>query len=101
VSVRREWIDRAVGKGAGGLAVRRQCELAGVVRSRVYAPRAEDVLDELDLELLRLIDAEYTRRPFYGSRRTTASDFSYRSVSLADLAVDNAVILRRTLVVRD
>jgi putative transposase len=73
VSVRREWIDRAVGKGAGGLAVSRQCELAGVVRSWVYAPRAEDVLDELDLELLRLIDAEYTRRPFYGSRRMVIS----------------------------
>jgi putative transposase len=26
-------------------------------------------LDELDLRLLELIDAQYTRRPFYGSRR--------------------------------
>jgi hypothetical protein len=41
----------------------------------VYAPRAEDVLDELDLELLRLIDAEYTRRPFYGSRVTLGPAF--------------------------
>jgi len=53
--------------------VSRQCELAGVGRSWVYAPHDEEVLDELDLELLRLIDAEYTRRPFYGSRRMVIS----------------------------
>lgn len=51
----------------------RQWALVGVVRSWVYAPRHEEVLDELDLELLRLIDAEYTRRPFYGSRRMVIS----------------------------
>lgn len=64
MSVRREWIERA-----GKLAVRRQCALAGVARSWVYARRAEEPLDEQDLRLLELIDAEYTRRPFYGSRR--------------------------------
>jgi putative transposase len=62
--VRREWLERD-----GELAVRRQCALAGVARSWVYAPRAEELLDEQDLRLLELIDAEYTRRPFYGSRR--------------------------------
>ena len=51
----------------------RQCELAGVARARVSAPRREAVLDELDLERLRLIDAKYTRRPFYGSRRMVIS----------------------------
>jgi putative transposase len=63
VSVRRAWIERdAV------LAVSRQCELAGVARSWVYGAVGE-VLDELDLRLLELIDAQYTQRPFYGSRR--------------------------------
>jgi putative transposase len=62
--VRRAWIERD-----GELAVRRQCALAGVARAWVYAPRAEELLDEQDLRLLELIDAEYTRRPFYGSRR--------------------------------
>ena len=47
----------------------RQCELAGVSRATVYAQRAPKQTDELDLELLRLIDEQYTRRPFYGSRK--------------------------------
>jgi putative transposase len=63
VSVRRAWIERDA-----ALAVSRQCELAGVARSWVYGAVGE-VLDEVDLRLLELIDAQYTRRPFYGSRR--------------------------------
>jgi putative transposase len=63
VSARRAWIERDA-----ALAVSRQCELAGVARSWVYGAVGE-VLDELDLRLLELIDAQYTRRPFYGSRR--------------------------------
>jgi putative transposase len=51
------------------LAVTRQCELAGVARSTVYAPLLATVPDELELLYLALIDAEYTRHPFYGSRR--------------------------------
>jgi putative transposase len=73
VSVRREWIEREAPEPSQSLAVSRQCELAGVTRSWVYAPRNEEVFAELDLELLRLIDAEYTRRPFYGSRRMVIS----------------------------
>ena len=69
MSVRRGWIEREAPESLPGLAVSRQCALAGVVRSWVYAPRNEGVLDAQDLELLRLIDAAYTRRPFYGSRR--------------------------------
>ena len=49
----------------------RQCELAGVTRSTVYAqPKAAEP-DELELTLLREIDEEYTRHPFYGSRKMT------------------------------
>jgi putative transposase len=69
VSVRRERIERAVGKGAGGLAVSRRCALAGVARSRAYEPQGEEAVDAPDLRLLEPIDARYTARPFYGGRR--------------------------------
>jgi len=47
----------------------RQCELAGVSRATVYARRIPKPTCASDLELLRLIDEQYTRRPFYGSRK--------------------------------
>ena len=47
------------------LSVRRQCELIGLSRSSYYRePGGES---EENLELMRLIDEEYTRHPFYGS----------------------------------
>jgi putative transposase len=64
VSTRREWIVRDE-----ALAVSRQCALAGVARSWVYGAAADEAVDELDLTLLGLIDAQYTQCPFYGSRR--------------------------------
>ncbi len=54
------------------LALTRQCFLAGVNRSTVYAPHRAAEPDEEELTLLTLlmlIDAEYTRHPFYGSRK--------------------------------
>jgi putative transposase len=56
------------------LTVSRQCALAGVHRSGVYAyhGQTDKGLSELDQCLLRLIDVEYTKRPFYGSRRMVA-----------------------------
>jgi putative transposase len=69
VSVRRGWIEPGGGgRGVGGLAVSRQCALAGVSRLWAYAPAAPEA-DARDLALLRLIDEQYTRRPFFGSRR--------------------------------
>jgi putative transposase len=55
------------------LALSRQAELAGLARSTVYAPRRVAALDPDPEEraLLELIDAEYTRRPVYGSRKIT------------------------------
>jgi len=48
----------------------RQCELAGLARSTwYYEPVGES---EENLELMRLLDEQYTRTPFYGSRRMTA-----------------------------
>ena len=49
------------------ISVRRQCELLGVNRSSVYYRPAGD--SEESLRLMRLIDEQYTRTPFYGSRR--------------------------------
>jgi putative transposase len=59
------WIERG-----GAIALSRQCELTGVARASVYRRTIEREQDEEDLLLLcRLIDEEYTRRPFYGCRR--------------------------------
>lgn len=52
------------------VSVRRQCQLLDISRSSVYY-RPKPAQDS-DLELMRLIDEEYLRRPFYGSRRMRA-----------------------------
>lgn len=52
------------------LSIRRQCELIGLNRATFYwQPTGESALN---LELMRLIDQEYTRAPFYGYRKMTA-----------------------------
>ena len=51
----------------------RRCALAGVARSWVYAQPQGKPVSDVDHLLLSLIDAEYTRRPFYGSRRMVVS----------------------------
>lgn len=49
----------------------RQCELLDLNRSSLYyAPAAEG---PLNLLVMRLIDEQFTRTPFYGSRRMTAA----------------------------
>ncbi len=48
---------------------KRQCVLASVVRGTVYAQRKPKSPNEGDEVLKRLIDEEYTRHPFYGSRK--------------------------------
>jgi putative transposase len=64
--MRRTWIE-----WNAELSVARQCELAEVSRSTVYREREERESTPVDgdLQLCRLIDEEYTRHPFYGSRR--------------------------------
>ena len=62
--IRQAWIDNG-----GAVAVVRQCALAGVSRASVYARRHAKPVDEGDLLLSGLIDVEYTRHPFYGSRK--------------------------------
>jgi putative transposase len=52
------------------LSVRRQCELLGLNRSTLYYQPASETPE--NLELMRLIDRQYTDQPVYGSRRMTA-----------------------------
>ena len=61
---RQNWIE-----ADDGVAVVRQCVLAGVSRATVYAHKMPAPINESDLLLSGLIDQEYTRHPFYGSRR--------------------------------
>jgi putative transposase len=61
---RKDWIDIH-----DPLPLSRQCELAGVARSTIYAPTEAVPPDAEELVLLALIDEEYTRHPFYGSRK--------------------------------
>jgi len=52
------------------LTLVRQCELVGLPRSSLYyQPRG---VSEENLLLMRLMDEQYTRTPFYGIRRMTA-----------------------------
>ena len=51
------------------LSVVRQCELIRLPRSSYYRGRVAETESGENLELMRLIDEEYTRHPFYGSRQ--------------------------------
>lgn len=67
---RIEWIEVN-----GSLPLARQCALAGVARSTVYARQrpvkvvTEAVDGNVDIELCHQLDEIYTHYPFYGSRR--------------------------------
>lgn len=51
------------------ISVQRQCELIDLLRSSLYyKPRGDD---SFDAELMRVLDEEYTKTPFYGVRRMT------------------------------
>jgi putative transposase len=50
--------------------VRRQCQLLGVNRSGLYYQAVEERVE--NLHLMRLLDEQYTRCPFYGVLRMTA-----------------------------
>ena len=63
IETKRELIDRA----HPHLSVRQQCTLLGLARSSYYYAPAQVPAEEL--ALMRLIDAEYLRHPFYGSRK--------------------------------
>jgi putative transposase len=56
--------------GHAKLSVRRQCELLGLSRSSLYYDPAGETAE--NLRLMRLLDAEYTAHPFFGSRQLTS-----------------------------
>ena len=62
--IRQAWIDHR-----DSVSMVQQCVLTGVSRATVYAQQKPQAVDELELLHRRLIDAEYTRHPFYGTRR--------------------------------
>ena len=49
------------------MSISRQCALAGLSRSGLYYTPREETAE--NLELMRLLDEQYTRTPFYGVRR--------------------------------
>ena len=54
-------------RGPADISIRRQCELLGMNRSGLYyEPLGES---QENLVLMRLLDEQYTRAPFYGSRK--------------------------------
>ncbi len=63
---RRGWIEW----DQPTLSITRQCVVAGVPRSTVYYEPV--AVRAAELELMRRLDEQYTRTPFYGSRRMTA-----------------------------
>lgn len=63
--MKRTWIEPA----HPALSLRRQCELLGLNRSAWYYEPAPESAE--NLQLMRLIDEQYTRTPFYGWPRMT------------------------------
>lgn len=61
---RRSWISENC-----QITVVRQCELVDVCRATVYRKCKPVMTAELEHLQCELIDKEYTRRPFYGSRK--------------------------------
>lgn len=62
--IRQTWIDQR-----DAVSVIRQCVLAGISRATLYAQQKPEPVNENNLLLSRLVDEEYTRHPFYGSRK--------------------------------
>lgn len=52
------------------LSIRRQCDLLGLNRATFYHQPAGETA--LNLALMRVLDEQYTRTPFYGYRKMTA-----------------------------
>jgi putative transposase len=52
------------------ISITRQCELVGLARSSYYYQAAGESED--NVQLMRLLEEQYTRTPFYGIKRMTA-----------------------------
>ena len=55
--------------GNGEISITRQCELLGLPRASFYYQPARE--SALNLELMRIIDEQFTKTPFYGVPRMT------------------------------
>lgn len=64
--MKRSWIDPSDPQ----LSIAAQCRLAGLARSTFYHPPQGE--SELNLALMRRIDEQYTRTPFFGAPKMTA-----------------------------
>jgi putative transposase len=64
VHTRQNWIETDI-----NYSIRRQCRLAGLSRNCVYYQPV--VENEENLHLMRLMDEQYLKRPYYGSPRMT------------------------------
>jgi len=51
------------------VSIQKQCELIGLPRSSYYREGLSGQETPENLELMRLIDNEYTDHPFYGTRQ--------------------------------
>ena len=63
---KRMLIDR----GEAELSISRQCELLDLARSSLYYESTRN--EDYNEQLMRLLDEQYTRTPFYGVPRMTA-----------------------------
>ena len=69
MAAKRELIE----PGHSQISVSRQCELLNLNRaSFYYRPASAQAENDENLLLMRLLDEQYTRTPFYGIRRMTA-----------------------------
>jgi putative transposase len=67
VEQRRNMVERQDNK----ISIRRQCELMELTRSVLYYSSQRDISD--DLAVMRQLDEQYTKTPFYGVERMTAA----------------------------
>ncbi len=58
-----------VDAGNPALSISRQCELLRLPRSSYYRPRTTSFESSENLDIMRRIDEEFLRHPFYGSRK--------------------------------
>ncbi len=61
---------KLINKNCQGISINRQCELLNVSKGSLYYDPVG--IDSYSLELMDLIDRQFTETPFYGSRRLTA-----------------------------
>ena len=79
-ATRLDMIDRSDRR----VSLVRQCRLVGISRSSLYyRPKAPDAAT---LDLIRRIDEQYLKAPFYGSRTMDVPGFASRAMGLVVIA---------------